>query len=299
MYTLNKNDFLGNNACPVEFQSLPGDALAALFGDLDGANCFQWSPDDENGRDHSDLGQICPPQEPTLLLSSSKRDVHSPSPTSPRRTRKKRDGRLRRTTKEPPMVDVREVEACFTHASRIGKPFNRLVTIVPAGMNDLAPADRSRVWYGVLNLVGQFGRNRGIELAFAWSRESERDTGNDEHMHVCLHVPPGHVEAFEEAVGRWAARHGWDADVRPASHARSWVDGKERSLSSYLTKNSWKACHNRPSRSWEPGGPIVGARTGCSANLSPKSRARWEAKRERSSSMVRPAPVTVDALEVA
>ncbi len=50
------------------------------------------------------------------------------------------------------------------------------------------------------NKSAQFARDNGFDFTCVWTRESERDTGLKEHMHVLMHVPCDQQRRFKTVV---------------------------------------------------------------------------------------------------
>ncbi|KQP44026.1 hypothetical protein ASF34_21655 [Methylobacterium sp. Leaf106] len=156
-------------------------------------------------------------------------------------------------------------------------PFNRFVTIRPIIIDNLSPAERIVLWDDYKNKIAQFARDNHFEHINVWSRESTRDTGEAEHLHLLTHIPPSLQEAFADNVAKWCGDTD-EIDVRPADYrlARQ-PSGRLHSAITYLAKNSPSAAKFR-NFTYRLGGPILGKRAGWSRNLSPAAIARAEAR---------------------
>lgn len=184
-----------------------------------------------------------------------------------KRTRKKKSP-SKSTTKSIPAKVVKEIESSNDFARIIGLDLNQFVTIVHEDIDTLDPEAKKKRHEADLNRLKQYARDNNFDTAFVWSRESERQTGNREHLHVRIHIPPEFQNSFKRVVERWPA----DVDIRKASYTKRLLpSGKTKSDIGYLLKNSPQAAWGT-SRMFQLGGPIVGKRCGCSRNINMNSQ---------------------------
>jgi hypothetical protein len=186
---------------------------------------------------------------------------------------------------------VKAIDEAWWFAKAIGLPLNRFLSIRPHGIDGVPAEDRSNLWSRYRNKLAQFARDNGFAFACIWSRESEPMTGNKEHLHVLMHVPPKLQKRFDAMIRRWSDaldlqkdREGGGGsnsaaiDCRPANYrthrTRSW---KKRNVVTYITKNSPQAAWTKE-RSFQKGGPIVGKRTGMTRILDQNCIARHQQK---------------------
>ncbi|QDM15469.1 hypothetical protein [Tardiphaga sp. vice278] len=175
---------------------------------------------------------------------------------------------------------VKAIEAAWWLARGIDLPLNRFLSIRPHGIDDIRPEDRSALWSRYRNRLAQFARDNRFEFACVWSRESQPGTGNNEHLHVVMHVPPKLQKPFEAMVDRWSralddekgksgggGSNSTPIDCRPATYRTSRnASGKKKNVITYLTKNSPQAAFTKE-RMLQKGGPVVGKRVGMTRNL--------------------------------
>jgi hypothetical protein len=185
-------------------------------------------------------------------------------------TRRRKIGR-RKVARSIKAADIHDLEAMWHFARAIGLPLNRFISIKPHSINDIDVEERIRLWSSFRNKLAQFARDNEFDFTCIWTRESEVDTGRNEHLHVLMHVPPHLHTRFSKVVLGWA-QYTSEIDCRPANYrvGRSRA-GKLRSSFTYITKNSPQAAHNTM-RSYQKGGPILGKRFGSSSNLSARAR---------------------------
>jgi hypothetical protein len=191
-------------------------------------------------------------------------------------TRKDKIGR-RKVTRSLSLKQVKDIESGWHHARQIGMPFNRFITIRPRDINDQAPDRRILTWSGWRNKLAQFARDNDFDFTCLWTRESQRETGLNEHMHLLMHVPRPLLPRFDKVVKRWC--NGTDEiDVRNCSYqTRSNTKGGQSNVITYITKNSPQAGRFL-NRTIQLGGPIFGKRYGLSGNLTVRARARAEVR---------------------
>lgn len=201
-------------------------------------------------------------------------DVHLLAPPFVNWFRKTKIGR-RPVTRQLTLSEVRDLKSAWHHAKSIGQPVNRFVTFRPHDINDQNPQQRIETWLRWRNKLAQFARDHGFDFTCLWTRESKRDTGQDEHMHVLLHVPKSLRRRFDLLVKSWCG--GTDEiDVRGCSYqTRRNKKGGEESVVTYIAKNSPQA-RRYLNHTIQLGGPIFGKRYGLSRNLTSRARARHE-----------------------
>jgi hypothetical protein len=192
-------------------------------------------------------------------------------------TRKTKIGR-RRITRQLTLPQVRDLKSAWHHALSIGRPVNRLITIRPHDINDQNPEQRIETWSSWRNKLAQFARDNSFEFTCLWTRESKRNTAQDEHLHVLMHVPQPLQKRFDKVVEAWC--DGTDEiDVRVCSYQiRRNQKGGEKSVLTYIAKNSPQAGRYL-NHTIQLGGPIFGKRYGLSSNLTARARARHEVAR--------------------
>lgn len=89
------------------------------------------------------------------------------------------------------------------HAERIGRPFNRFITITWERCG-IDPRDNSRAAGRFIKMASEWMRARGCRLRWAWVQESS--DGFRAHVHMLLHVPPDLEPLFSPMPTRWAKR---------------------------------------------------------------------------------------------
>ena len=197
--------------------------------------------------------------------------------------RRKLDRRTRRPSKSIPLRTVKKLDRGWRHAQTLGLGCNVFLTLKPRHIDALTPLERQACWDKYRDRIGQFARREGFPPTYIWSRESGRDTGLGEHLHVLIHIPPELQARFERMCKRWAS-HPDEVHLRPANYkVRVTEWGHRHSARAYITKNSHQASRYW-NETWKPGGPILGKRVGCTRNLEGRARAQFQAARR-----VRPA----------
>lgn len=192
--------------------------------------------------------------------------------------RKRKIGRRKVSRSLSADVVANLTKAWYFAAQSLGLNCNILATVRPHDIDNLTPLERIALWHDILNKIAQFARDHDFECVHIWSRESDPDTGTNEHLHVLTHIPPKLIRRFRATASGWFARPA-EIDIRPANYRiRRTPSGKQRSAIGYLTKNSPQAAYGRP-REYRKGGPILGKRAGCSRNIDARARAAWEARR--------------------
>lgn len=168
-------------------------------------------------------------------------------------------------------------DAWYFARDELKLPFNRFVTIRPQHINDLIPPERITLFEGYRNKIAQFARDNHFEHVNVWSRESARNTGEDEHLHLLTHIP-GEFQATFDANG-----NGWfveedEIKIKPADYIqRLQRSGRRHSAITYLSKNAPAAARSR-NFTYRLGGPILGKRAGWSRNIAPEVQAQAEAR---------------------
>jgi hypothetical protein len=168
-------------------------------------------------------------------------------------------------------------------APQIGLPLNSFRTIhwEKAGVADgLAATGR------FLKLARDWVRSQGGGFACVWVREGGEMKG--EHVHILMHVPPDLAPGFRRRLRGWlkacgaawlrgvmfsrpvgrSLRHAMGGDVYGETYA-----GHLAAVVGYVVKGAEPDAAARFGLGRvEPGGRIVGKRSGCSANLGPMAR---------------------------
>lgn len=189
-------------------------------------------------------------------------------------TRKTKIGR-RKVTRELRLPAVRDLNSAWHHARMIGHPVNRFITFRPDDINEQNPEQRIATWSAWRNKLAQFARDHRFDFTCLWTRESERHSGRNEHLHVLMHIPPALHRRFDDLVRSWCG-HTDEIDVRRCSYqTRRNKKGGDESVLTYVSKNSPQAGRYL-GRRIQLGGPIFGKRYGLSRNLDARARARHE-----------------------
>ena len=177
----------------------------------------------------------------------------------------------RRTTKALNTDEVKELNAAWYHAGRIGRPLNVLVTVRPIGVDEMSPADRCVLFSKIRNKLGVFARGKVLSSTFVWSREINPD-GTGEHMHVLMHMPSRHRAKFDELVTGWLPGPA-EADVRTAHQKTRFTwDGRRLTAIGYVAKQMTPQAWYRRGMVRKAGGPIVGKRSGVTRDLDWRAR---------------------------
>jgi hypothetical protein len=156
------------------------------------------------------------------------------------------------------------------HARRLGLSLNVFVSFRPIAGDELAPAERCKLFARVRNKLELYARLHRFPPTFVWAREIHCDhTG--EHLHVLMHVPDRLFGDFQQRLVKWFPGPG-EMDVRAAHYRVTLTDsGKRKSAISYICKQM------TPQAWWGrhlirvAGGRILGKRGGVSANLTSKA----------------------------
>lgn len=191
-----------------------------------------------------------------------------------------RRGRSSEALSEPA---VRGIIAAAEFAPVIGLPLNRFTTIhwQKADVSDgLAATGR------FLKLARDWLRLQGGGFAFVWVREGGLAKG--EHVHILLHLPPDLAPEFRRRVRGWLQCCGarWRRGVmysRPVGrslrhamgghvYSEAYADHLAAGVG-YIVKGATAETGARLGlRRLEPGGVIVGKRSGVSQNLGAGAR---------------------------
>jgi hypothetical protein len=191
-------------------------------------------------------------------------------------TLKSKIGR-RKVTRSLLLREVIDLKSAWHHAEKIGLPLNRFITFRPADINEQSPEQRIQTWVGWRNKLAQFARDTDFAFTCLWTRESQRSTGLNEHLHVLMHVPKHLRGRFDKVVRGWRSATD-EIDVRPSSYrTRRNRKGGESNVLTYVSKNSPQAGRFLD-RIIQLGGPIFGRRFGLSRNLTANARARDEVR---------------------
>ena len=206
------------------------------------------------------------------------RQIYAPSDW----TKKRKIGN-KRISKSIKAKAVKEVENSAFFARRIGLELNLLMTIRHHDIDSLSPEERNIRRERDLNRIKQYARDNVFTTAFVWSRESDRGTGDGEHLHILIHVPSALRQNFMNVVIKWSS----DVHIRDADYkCHELRSGKMGSGLRYILKNSPQAAW-KTSRAKALGGPILGKRCGSSRNIDVKARELYHARSDNSSSIER------------
>ncbi|MFK4561890.1 hypothetical protein ABIF94_002489 [Bradyrhizobium ottawaense] len=185
----------------------------------------------------------------------------------------------RKVTRSLSLSQYRDAERAWYHAVKLDLPLNRFISIKPASANidPLDPDQRVKLWQRYLNKLSEFVSYHQFPLAYLWTRESKRNTGHDEHLHVLMHVPQHLTRRFNKVVRGWSDDAN-EIDVRASSYySKRNSRGAPENVLTYITKNCPEASRNL-GRTTKLGGPIFGKRAGMSTNLTAKAIAKYEVK---------------------
>ena len=97
--------------------------------------------------------------------------------------KRRKIGRKRVSLALPTELVANLTEAWWFARYALEAPLNRFLTIRPSNIDSLNPEQRGRLWHDVLNKFAQFARDNDFECVHVWSRESDRPTGQREHLH--------------------------------------------------------------------------------------------------------------------
>ncbi|MEQ1541857.1 MAG: hypothetical protein ABL926_06335 [Novosphingobium sp.] len=180
-------------------------------------------------------------------------------------------------------AQVSNLIAASEHASTIGLPFTRMITIhwECAG---LPLADMARATGRFTDLMAKFLSRHGKRTAWLWVHENGVRKGG--HCHLLAHVPADHVPALSALQRRWlrsisgkpyrarviyskpiGGRLGLEA-CNPDLHAINLEE-----VLAYVLKGATHeaaSCFNL--ERLEPGGRVIGKRCGTSQNIGAKAR---------------------------
>lgn len=109
--------------------------------------------------------------------------------------------RERRPTDRSRALDieqVRDVANAYAFAAAVERPFNALLTIAWENSALFEEAGWSALQVKVFNEMGRHLRRRGIETAFAWTRE--RVSGRGAHTHVGIHLGRKPIDVAADLV---------------------------------------------------------------------------------------------------
>jgi hypothetical protein len=177
----------------------------------------------------------------------------------------------RRTTKGLDTNEVKELNAAWYHAGRVGRPLNVMVTVRPIGVDEMSPADRCGLFSKIRNKLGVFARGKLLSSTFVWSREINLD-GTGEHMHVLMHMPSRHRAKFDALVTGWLPGPA-EADVTTANQKTRYTwDGRRLTAIGYVAKQMTPQAWYRRGMVRKAGGPIVGKRSGVTRDLDWRAR---------------------------
>ncbi|MFB6418213.1 MULTISPECIES: hypothetical protein [Bradyrhizobium] len=185
----------------------------------------------------------------------------------------------RKVTRSLSLSQYRDAERAWYHAATLHLPLNRFISVKPASaiIDGLNPGERVKLWQRYLNKLSEFASYHQFPLAYVWTRESKRNTGDDEHLHVLMHVPQHLTRRFNKVVRGWSEAAN-EIDVRASSYySKRNSRGAPENVLTYITKNCPEASRNL-GRTTKLGGPIFGKRAGMSANLTVKAIAKYEVR---------------------
>lgn len=184
-----------------------------------------------------------------------------------------------RTTRGLNTNQVKDLDAAWHHAHRIGRPLNVLISVRPIDIDDMTPAERCAFFARFRNKLGVYARSHGFEPTWAWTREANYPDGSGEHMHVLMHVPARHRQDFDDTVIGWLPGAA-EIDLTTANQrTRFDYEGKRLSAIAYISKQMTPQAWYKRGLIRQPGGPILGKRGGTTKNLSWKAIADYRASR--------------------
>jgi hypothetical protein len=182
---------------------------------------------------------------------------------------------------------VRNLKAATLHASVIGLPFTRMISVhwQAAGVSlDGMTAATGRY----LDLMAKAIRRHGFRTTWLWVHENGDGKGG--HCHVLAHVPPSLIRRITTLQKSWlkaitdrsykrgvvcsrpvGGRVGLETG-NPAIHALNL----DYALSYVLKGADNTASEQENLTRIEPGGRIIGKRCGVSQNIGPKARKEYE-----------------------
>lgn len=202
--------------------------------------------------------------------------------------------RAERETLALSLQQARGLVAAVTHATAIGLPMNRLVT-VHWGALGLTDAEAAKATGRLLKLLREALAERGLPFACAWVRENDDGDGSKgSHVHVLAHVPAAGAATLRRlrawarlaAGGRFNKRTGrieGPAYVADAVDTRR-IGGRlsvgrelhavnQAMVLAYLLKGTNKQTAEKLKlERLEPGGRVIGKRAGWSENVGVKAR---------------------------
>jgi hypothetical protein len=196
----------------------------------------------------------------------------------------------RRTTKGLSTKQVKEIHGAWHYAAYIRRPLNALISFRPFDPDGrLTPEDHCRIYGRFRNKLGVYARQKGFDLTYVWTRESNLD-GTGEHLHVLMHVPRRHWQQFRDQVIGWHPGPA-EIDVTPADQRTRITDHNKRlSAVGYILKQM-------DSRAWfkrglirKKGGPVFGKRGGVSRNINWRAQASDEGQSPGSRIVLQPLP---------
>lgn len=187
---------------------------------------------------------------------------------------------------------VRELNHAWHHASSIGRPLNKFLSLRPLDIDGLDPADRCHLFARFRNKLGVFARSKGFIPTYIWSREINTD-GTGEHMHVLIHVPRRYHERFDATVIGWYPGPG-EIDITPANHHVRVHNGKRLSAMGYICKQMTPQAWYKRGLARKAGGTLNGKRGGVSTTLDWRAQAAWRERRNTIASVSRPGIVTAE-----
>jgi hypothetical protein len=170
-------------------------------------------------------------------------------------------------TRSLTLAQVKDLQSGWHHANKIGLPIEPFHHVRPNDINDQSPEQRVKTWTIWRNKLAQFARDHDFDFTCLWTRESQRSTALNEHMHVLMHVPRHLLPRFDKVVKGWCGATG-EIDVRRWTNRK----GGQSNVLTYVTKNSPQAGRFLQ-RIIQLGGPIFGKRYGLSRNLDARARA--------------------------
>lgn len=184
-------------------------------------------------------------------------------------------------------AQIANLLAAASHATRIGLPFTRMVTIhwgaagVPLGAMAKATGR-------FIDLLSKALSRHGNRSAWLWVHEN--GTGKGGHCHVLAHVPPSLVKIVTGLQRRWLrlitgrAYKGRVILSRPiGGRLRLEVNNPDlhtANLDAALSYCLKAVCSQTASQfgldRLQSGGRIIGKRCGTSQNIGPKARKTWK-----------------------
>lgn len=168
------------------------------------------------------------------------------------------------------------IVAAAVHATKIGLPFNRHITI---RLERAGIADKGAVKAigRFLALVRDWLRKQGHKTSYVWARERGDTIGS--HVHILIHLPDGVVlgSRTRKWIERVAGRKYRPGAVMTKTISKAAYHENLANLVAYLCKGASRAVAEEldlPRR--QDGGRVIGKRAGWSQNIGAKARREYQ-----------------------